>query len=218
MFIKTLARKVSAFLRNRPISEENRIVPFDPDAFIEELNADPWYTQAYWAIYRFFKWHKIFHPTEIYYEIKYFIQRGRRGWADCDTWSLDDYLDGFMPDALRYLKEHKHGVPMSMFDGLPVNEHGYHDDEYFKIAEERWNAVMDKMIAAFEASRRMQDGLYEKELGAYPLSRPAGVSRDAWAKVKDDRFAASRLLEARDQEIFKEGMALFVEHYRSLWD
>lgn len=213
-----LLRKVSAFLRNRPLGEPGELIPFDPDTFIEELNGDPWHTKAYWTVYRFFKWHKVFHPTEIYREIKWFIQRGRRGWADCDTWSLDDYLDRWMPDALRHLKEHKHGVPCGMFEGLPTNEHGYHDDEYFKIAEERWNAIMDKMVAAFEANRRISEGLYEEELGPYPLSRPAGVSRDAWSKVKDDRFAASRLLEQRDQEIFKEGMALFVEHYRSLWD
>ncbi len=213
-----LLRKVFAFLRNRSVGDELRIVPFDPDSFTEELDADPWYAKTYWAVYRFFKWHKIFHPVQMYDEVRWFIQRGRRGWADCDTWSLDDYLDGWMPDALRYLKEHKHGVPMGMFEGLPTNEHGYHDNEYFNVAEERWNEVMDKMVAAFEANRRIGGGLYEKELGLEPMRRAAGVSRDTWSKVKDDRAVASRILEQRDYEISKEGLALFVEHYRSLWD
>ena len=64
----------------------------------------------------------------------------------------------------------------------------------------------------------MSDGLYEKELGEYPLRRPEGVTKEDWEKVRDDRMKASRLLEARDEAIFQEGMKLFVEHYRSLWD
>lgn len=186
----SIFKKVKAFLRLRKKTDAvPRLIPFDEVMFDLENNTDPWYTRIYWAVYRFFRWHKIFHPTEMYREAKWFIQRGRRGWADCDTWSLDSYLDGFMPDALRHLKEHKHGVPCGMFEGLPTNEHGYHDDEYYKVAESRWNAVMDKMIAAFEASRRMQDG-----------------------------FQASEVLRKRDMVIFEEGMKLFAEHYHSLWD
>lgn len=64
----------------------------------------------------------------------------------------------------------------------------------------------------------MLDGLYEEELGDYPLDRPTGVSRDAWDKVRDSRFNASRLLEERDQKLMEEGMALFAKHYHALWD
>ena len=40
----------------------------------------------------------------------------------------------------------------------------------------------------------------------------------AWAKIKDDNLVASRELRKRDEAIFKEGIALFAEHYHSLWD
>ena len=63
---------------------------------------------------------------------------------------------------------------------------------------------MGKMIAAFEANRRISDGLYEEELGPY--------------RTDDDRYKAADRLMERDRRIFEEGMALFVEHYRSLWD
>jgi hypothetical protein len=220
MFLKPLLQKVHAFLRNDVprdpwFNAGSGLVRYEPDLF--DPTPDPWRTRVYWAIYRSVRIVRSA-PRNTYYAIKYFIQRGRRGWADCDTWSLDSYLDGFMPHALRYLKAHKHGVPGGMFEGLPVNDRGYHDDAEFKIAEARWDAVMDQMVAGFEASTRMQDGLYEKELGSYPLDRPAGVSRDAWATVKDNRFAASQLLQARDQKVFEEGMGLFLTHYRSLWD
>ncbi len=40
-----------------------------------------------------------------------FWQRGRRGWADRDTWSFDTYLSGVLADGLLYLADTKHGHP-----------------------------------------------------------------------------------------------------------
>lgn len=160
-------------------------------------------------------------PRRAFLAIKWFIQRGRRGWADCDTWSLDWYLDRWMPDALRYLKANKCGIPRETLEGLPTNdENGFcPTDEAFSIAEERWNSILDRMIAGFEAGRRMSGGLYNSELGPdLPWRRPAGVSADAWQKISTDRTVAISKLKKRDQELFNEGMALFVEYYRSLWD
>ena len=161
-------------------------------------------------------------PRRIYNETKFILQRARRGWADSDTWSLGGYLDSWMPAALRHLKEHKHGVPTCMFvlgDTVVGGDwQGNPSDEGMVRAQARWDAIMDKMIEAFEASKRMSDGIYEAELGDYPVGRPSGVSIEAWEAVKKSRFAAIRLLTERDQKIFEEGMALFVKHYHSLWD
>ena len=92
---------------------------------MDELHQeDPWYMDTYWSIYRFFRWHKVFHPIEMYREVKYFIQRGRRGWSDRDAWSLDYYLTSWMPEALGYIRKHKHGVPIDMYDAKDVNDYG----------------------------------------------------------------------------------------------
>lgn len=213
-------RKIDLFLRNRPIPVPTgicRTVPWDPDFLYD--NPDPWYTNVYWTIRRGIKHIREF-PENTYYAIKWFIQRGARGWAPRDTWGLDDYLSGWLPQALRYLKEHKHGVPMAAFPEGPeyIDETGNPTDEAFKIAEARWDAIMEKMIAGFEASNRLDDSIYEKELGPYPCYRPKGVSPEAWDKVKDDRMIAVRALEAQDQAILEEGLALFAKHFQSLWD
>jgi hypothetical protein len=50
----------------------------------------------------------------LYDKAKWFIQRGYRGYADCDAWSLDYYLAGWMPAAIKYLEENKHGTPIGM--------------------------------------------------------------------------------------------------------
>ena len=204
---KNLLRRARSFLRlgrPAPAAGGAKSRPFDHDEIVSR--AEPRLAEAWWSVYRFFKWHKAFHPTQMWREARWFAQRGRRGWADCDTWSLDDYLDGWLPAAIRHLKEHKRSVPWGMFEGLPTeNDDGYtHSEETFKVAEARWDEIMDKMAAAFEANGRISCGLYEEELGPYESS-PA-------------RHARAEGLRARDEGISREGMALFVEHYRDLWD
>lgn len=213
-------RKIDLFLRNRPIPEPTdcvRLVPFDPDFLYD--NPDPWYTLTYWTVRRGICHVRMF-PENAYYNVKYFIQRGSRGWADRDTWSLDSYLANVLSYSLCYLKEHKHGTPMSVFPTEPeyIDETGNPTDEAYEIATARWDEVMNKMIAGFEAHQRLDDGVYEKELGPYPLHRPAGMNVETWKKVKDDHFVAIRALEAQDQTILEEGLALFARHFQNLWD
>lgn len=47
-------------------------------------------------------------------EAKWFWQRGRRGWADCDTWSFDWYLAGVIAGGLEHLRTRTHGYPYAM--------------------------------------------------------------------------------------------------------
>lgn len=189
---------------------------------LSDCETAPWYRRVYWAIYRYFNYSPWGSPRRIYNETKFILQRARRGWADSDTWSLDVYLDSWMPAALRHLKAHKHGVPSCMFEPEDLivggDWQGNPSDEGMERAQARWDAIIDKMIEAFEASKRMSDSLYEAELGDYPMGRPSGVSVDAWEAVTENHSAAIRLLSERDQRIFEEGIALFVTHYHSLWD
>jgi hypothetical protein len=159
-------------------------------------------------------------PENAYYAIKWFIQRGARGWADRDTWSLDYHLNTWMPDVLRRMKAHKHGVSFAFFPEGPeyIDETGNPTDKAFEIATARYDEVMNKMIAGFEAGRRIDDGIYEAELGLYPCRRPEGMGQETWHKVKDDHFNALRALEARDQALLEEGLVLFAKYYQTLND
>jgi hypothetical protein len=181
-------------------------------------NPDPLRTRVYWAIRRFWTNHWLCNWDDNYREVKYAYQRVVRGWDDRAVWAIDYWLDEKMPTMLRRLKEDKHGIPMTMFDGLPVNDEGHHDEPETEIASKRWEETLDKMIAGFEASRRVKEGLYEEELGSYPLYRPKGMPKDEWEKVRHEHFVKSQKLSKRDERIFKEGIALFAIHYWSLWD
>lgn len=48
--------------------------------------------------------------------IKYWIQRANRGYADCDVWSGDTYLARQIAGILTWLVENGHGVSMSYAD------------------------------------------------------------------------------------------------------
>jgi len=39
-------------------------------------------------------------------KIKWFIQRGKRGWADCDAWDFNTYVAGIIKEGTEYLLEH----------------------------------------------------------------------------------------------------------------
>jgi hypothetical protein len=89
------------------------------------------YTYAYYIIHP----HKLIEAW--YYRIKWFIQRGYRGYADCDVWSLEWYLAGWMPEALDRLASIKHGHP-------------------FGMTEKGWNTRLKIMRDGFSAVREME--------------------------------------------------------------
>lgn len=211
----TLPKRVDCFLRNRPFRGEDARVHLSVWEVL--FDDQPWYTEWYYKVRRGIRnvWD---FPRDTYYDAKYFIQRGKRGWADRDTWALDNYLSRWLPDALKHLKANKHGTPMDMFDGLPMDEDSNPTHESHDIASKRWDDTMDKMIAAFDAWNRMEEGLYEDILGPYPLGRPKGVTREAWEAHRHERFLKSEELRKRDEAIFDAGMALFGKHFGSLWD
>ena len=102
------------------------------------------------------RWNKkhafLYQLKEIYYTIRYripriisviplniktFIQRGKRGWADSDTWSFDWYLTNIIIEGLKHLKKHKSGHPIE-----------------FQTSKE-WTKVLDKIIKAFKIHKKV---------------------------------------------------------------
>ena len=63
-----------------------------------------WNEIEYWGFYVWYNW-----LIDLPRNIKWFIQRGRRGYADCDTWNLDVHLAEVIVGALSELKEYYHG-------------------------------------------------------------------------------------------------------------
>lgn len=105
-----------------------------------------------------------------------FVRRGLNGFAPSDTWSWDSYMAEVNVAALKYLKRHGHTHPM--FPDLS-------EDHW----ENRWNEILDKMIAGFQAS--------------------LDIGECDWSNREQ--------LEALEK-IEREGLGLYVEYFNALWD
>lgn len=95
-----------------------------------------WPTERFWE-----------NVTSIPRKIKWFIQRGRRGWADCDLWSLDEYLAQWLPDALLKLKEDVHGWPEG--PDCPTFE--------------SWQQILVEMADGFKAEQELGEGILDEK-------------------------------------------------------
>jgi hypothetical protein len=89
--------------------------------------------------YRLFSvswWKERLNPRTYYKAVKWFSQRGLRGWADCDAWNLDNYLDAVLPSAIRSLKK----------------AHSYPPD----LTPDEWNEILEKMAVGFKAREKRE--------------------------------------------------------------
>jgi hypothetical protein len=81
-------------------------------------------------------------PKHIYYEVRYFIQRGLYGYADSDTWSLDYYLSSWLPSAIRRLQG-AHGHPCG-------------------LTQKKWEIILERIAEGFEAGIKIEENCLYK--------------------------------------------------------
>ena len=95
-------------------------------------------------------------------EVKWFYQRGSRGWSDRSAWSIDTWLVDNLIPMLERLKRDKHGTPSSMFrkkDG--VSKNGISTDEADRLAAQRWDNVLREIIYGLKCAKTIQDYDYK---------------------------------------------------------
>lgn len=123
--------------------------------------------------------------------IKYFIQRGRRGWADDDVYCFFYYLSDMLPAVIREVKKNVYSCPIEFYDEENKN------DECHK-----WKEILEEIAQGFEAAKKVD-----------------GVNLDKFRKDGDilRREHSDEQLKQLTQK-FERGMDLFKKHYFSLWD
>ena len=80
---------------------------------LKEWIINAWYCSLapYKMLWEWITKTKIYNTIEDFFlEIKWFIQRGQRGWSDRDSWSIDWWLSEIMPSILIKLKNSKAGI------------------------------------------------------------------------------------------------------------
>lgn len=137
--------------------------------------------------------HKYIH--ECYLTVKYFIQRGYRGYADCDIWDLGSYLNKVLPSAIRECVKGKYGTPVGFAtEVFPVK---LMKTSFTDLTAEEWDEIhkawvdcAEQMAVGFEASQEINEEM------------PAPTS---------ERY---RELEAKRNR----GLNLFSKFYEYLWN
>ncbi len=103
------------------------------------------FEKIWWPVER-----KIDYIKNIPSEIKYFIQRGKNGYAENDVWSLDSYLSRVISQSIRDLAKISHGYPDNPFS----------KNQGFKNFGE-WKKTLNKIVDGFEAGIRLREEFFE---------------------------------------------------------
>lgn len=146
-----------------------------------------WKKNVYYPCYRFVR--KL-SPKRNYQNIKWFIQRGRRGWADCDWWNLDYRIYSTLPPMLRELARNGLGLP---YEYIPENA----SDDQHEEAGDRWKRDLLKAANDIEAYFKMDE-----------LPQP------------DDEKERAQYYQnlKKSQEQTRRGMHFVADNLFSLWD
>jgi hypothetical protein len=126
-------------------------------------------------------------------EIKYFIQRGMRGYSDRDLWDLGDHLMVMIPPSVRQLAKYTSGCPGDLWDKEAKNNECH-----------KWNEILEEIAQGFEAAEQI------KSMRRYCkwLKTPEGLYDHVLEKEKDKQLA----------EKYERGMELFDKYFLGLWD
>lgn len=135
-------------------------------------------------------------------KIKWFFQRGVRGYADCDVWSFDTYLNTMVPKALRNLKKKHVGSPSEFYDESAAPNH----------ETDRWIEALEAMAQGFEAAQFLKDGRYHVFAPAEAETYIDGK------KVKGSVLKTDYKAMQNAEKKMNLGLKLFVENYLNLWD
>jgi hypothetical protein len=158
-------------------------VPYDDESLTQlraslRLPQEEWYSQLFncpppkrnWYdgingfVYRNWKF-----PLDCYNEVRYFIQRGYRGYSDRDAWAFDDYLAKVISKGVEHLRLIKHGWP-----GDPMTE-------------EEWDRILKDIVEGFELYMT-QENLFFEDCRSESLSNEDINNR---AKERIDKINAA---------------------------
>jgi hypothetical protein len=160
-------------------------------SFYDDMD-DLFSSEPIYVIKRFFKW-----VIRIPIEIKWFLQRGFRGYDDTSYWDLDDYLG---KEIIRHLKQFKNANRVGVPDSMCFDENGKQLD--LEESSKRWNETLDKMIFGFE---ELIKDMTEKE--PWRLYEEKKISYDEWRKLENEEYAKAQ-----------ENAMLFIKYFNALWD
>ena len=127
-------------------------------------------------------------------EVKWFIQRGTRGWADCDTWGLDDYLARIIYEGIKHLNKNSHGYPCDL-----------------KSLKD-WRYILSTIEYTFKLIHTNTLGITHTYL---PYKQ---MSFNDYTTVYKKFKSIGKLLTKKEFERYQLGWSYYREYFFALWD
>lgn len=159
----------------------------------------------YYRVYLYFYglfWQLIRLPGDVRRNIRDFFQRGRRGWANSDTWGFDYYLSKVLLGGMEHLEKDQNGMP-TWAPGKTELE-----------ATNEWDCILNTMINTF----RLAKGISEGDIYHIPLKDFTVKEYKKLVKFSEKTKHHVKVLNRKETEEFEKGFDLFKEHFFSLWD
>lgn len=159
------------------------------------------------------RWFEI--PGDTYRVIKWFIQRGKNGYADCDVWSLNYYIDNVMSKALKDLIEQIHGCPVSLSNSDDVTDKDFNEWKRI-LGELKWlfeqNIIMESnevIYVPYEKERKKLENYVKR------LNQPRKPEDKIFPELPDPYY---RVMTKKECKRYKEAWKLLQKYWFSLWD
>ena len=111
--------------------------------------------------WRLGNWWRDYSPRQLLRTARWFVQRGRRGYADCDYIGMNVYLAGIILGLFKQLRENYTSFPVDM-------------------PERTWGENLDTMIAGFQDIVDQKDGWENDPAVTRELLRFALAYADLW--------------------------------------
>jgi len=176
------------------------------DKTIEELfKKDEREKYLYYRIYLYFYglfWQLVRLPGDIRRNIRDFFQRGRRGWANSDTWEFSHYLSKVILGGVEHLEKIQHG--------MPTWKPGKTDLE----CANEWDCILNAIINTFRLAKEISDG----KVCYLPLKDFTEKEYRRLAKALENSKHRMKVLNRKEVFEYEEGFRLFAEYFFSLWD
>jgi len=130
---------------------------------------------------------------DYYREVKWFMQRGFRGYSDRDLWSISCFFNGTVLKGLRaFKKRDRSGFPAFLCN----------DDTTHEQADIKWEKILDDMIEGLD------------------YITTDHIATKVWGEFEQKKISEKEYREKTDR-LYKEAQekaVLFIKHLPALWD
>jgi len=193
----------------------------------EMIKKDEQWRKTY-PVLNFFKqiYYEIFFriPNRIegfFFNVKYFIQRGKRGYADCDLWGFDTYLARIIVDGITEIKKSKYGIPRIVFKNSDKGyKDGSFDEKTMDFVDKRYKNILNEIIWTFKTYQECHQGnLLVPPLNKYYTDKELKQSKDFCNRINKtvrNIDGPYKMISEEDFKRYLNGWKLFKDYFSAL--